>query len=56
MEGDETESSMLQSSVVSSVVMVDNKKKVESPGRQAELGTWNELRISISRIWPADKS
>ena len=32
MEGDETESSTPQSSVVSSVVIVDNKKKVEGPG------------------------
>ena len=32
MEGDEAESSTLQSSVVLSVVMVDNKKKVEGPG------------------------
>ena len=32
MEGDEAESSTPQSSVVSSVVMVDNKKKVEGPG------------------------
>ena len=33
MEGDkEAESSTPQSSVVSSMVMVDNKKKVEGPG------------------------
>ena len=32
IEGDEAESSTPQSSVVSSVVMVDNKKKVEGPG------------------------
>ena len=32
MEGDEVESSTPQSSVVSSVVMVDNKMQVEGPG------------------------
>ena len=41
MEGDGAESSTPQGSVVSSV-MVDNKKKVEGPGKQAENGTWNE--------------
>ena len=40
MEGDET--STPQSSVVSSVVVVDSRKKVEGPGKQAEPGTWNE--------------
>ena len=32
MEGDQAESSTHQSSVVSSVVMVDSRKKVEGPG------------------------
>ena len=42
MEGEEAEPSRPQSPVVSSVVMVDNKKKVKGPGKQAETGTWNE--------------
>ena len=45
MERDEAESSTPQSSLVSSVVVVDNKKKTEGPG---------EARSA--RIEPEDKS
>ena len=43
MERDEAESSTPQSSVVSSVVVVDNKKKAEGPGEaRAKPGIWSE--------------
>ena len=42
MEGDEAEFSTPQSSVVSSVVVVDSRNKVKGPGTQAEPGTWSE--------------
>ena len=48
MEGDEAESSTPRSSVVSSVVMVDSRKKVESPGeasRNRYLGRVKDLDL-----------